>query len=156
MANKRRPADPDPFGDLVVDAFMATTAAQREQVVTDWEYGRKMYHIDVASLLGLDSDALRLAAFLEHGHPSVCSAGGPKGKNYGKLREMMLKYVDNNDETVDNSCFSVDNSVDEDVDESEILLHSGALSTVSTEESVKLSTYPQFIHNPLVDNLPCF
>jgi len=156
MAGRRNiPQDPDPFGDEVTLAWAMTTTAQREKVVEDWDHGQKRYHEQVSLLLHLNPDALRLASFLEFGHPSVCKENGrPRHIHYGKLCEMMKRYpVDNSPKSVDKSPVSVDKSVSNPVEKNATYPQDTAVSMVPPHDSPKLSTYPHFIHNPPVDKI---
>lgn len=149
------PPYPDPFGDEVIQAWAMTTKAQREMVMADWETGRQIYHEQVAHLLHLNPDALRLACFLEFEHPSVCKPNGrPRLKHYGKLCEMMKKYpVDNSPKSVDNHAEAVDKSVEITVDKISTYPQAETLPGQGNSGSSKLSTYPHFIHTPPVDKM---
>lgn len=149
------PKDSDPFGDKVIRAWEMTTRSQREMVMDDWSTGRQIYHIQVADLLHLDPDALRLACFLEFAHPSVCKPSGrPRGNHYGKLCEMMKNYpVDNLPKTVDNSPETVDNSVEIPVDKNASYPQDEGYPQPPSLDAMELSTYPHFIHIPPVDKI---
>lgn len=146
------PVDSDPFGDDVVYAWVMTTRAQREAVMEDWHDGRKKYHKDISTLLFLKEDALLLACFLEFEHPCVCLPNGrPRETHYGKLLQLMLKHVDNLQKSVDNYVISVDKSVYSPVDKNPCYPQGNHSPQGYSSESMNLSTYPHFIHMPLVD-----
>lgn len=151
MARNRKPIDPDPFGEEVVKAWARTTHEQRRKVLQECQ----SYTETISYLFFLETDALRLACFLEFGHPSVCKPNGrPLKKNYGELRDLMLAWlVDNPQESVDNLSVSVDKSVDNSVDKNATYPQETDFQQAFVDNSMKLSTYPQFIHRCLVDKL---
>lgn len=154
MGRKSNPIDPDPFGELVMKAWARTTLKQRICVMDE----DATYLKTLADLFLLDPDALRLACFLEFGHPSVCKPNGrPQKINYGELRDLMLAWlVDNHQETVDNYTIYVDNfqnSVDKNVDKNATYPQEAGCPAVIVDNSLKMSTYPHFIHICPVDKI---
>ena len=146
-------SDLDPFGDEVAQAFVMTTQAQREEVVSQWRRGRD-YYGPYVELLGISSMALLLASLLEAEDLSVCLPNGkPRRNHYGKLLDLLItcgKPVENSGMDVGKSAQPVEKTVDKSLgfcSEKTTFPHMGSFVGVYVDKSgsfQKLSTfYPQ-------------